>query len=231
MWQFLKRAAIPLRVAAAIVAAYLGYVFLARLTSDQRWAARQKPAQTAPERESKFAATYGGTALKVLQFYPRESVVTEGQSTLICYGVLNAKSLRIDPPVGSVYPALNRCVEVQPEHDTKYTLTAEGTDGTTATAAFTVAVKPDVANLPRITSFEVVKHSQELGRHYFTIAFSFENARTVTIDPPAFSPIEDSAPFGQFIVEPETTTTYTLTVIGKKGRKAQKQLTVEVPKG
>jgi uncharacterized protein YcnI len=33
------------------------------------------------------------------------------------------------------------------------------------------------------------------------------------------------------VVAPETTTTYTLTVMGKKGRKASKQLTVEVPKG
>ena len=94
-----------------------------------------------------------------------------------------------------------------------------------------MAVKPDVASLPRITAFQVVKHSLELGHHYFTIAFRFENARTVSIDPPAFSTIEDSAPFGQFMVAPEATTTYTLTVVGKKGRKAQKQLTVDVPKG
>ena len=229
MWQLLKRAQIPLSVGAILAVAYLGYVLLARYTATRHWAARQKSAEAAPD--PKFEATYGGTALKILLFYARDGVLTEGQSTVICYGVINAKSVRIDPPVAGVYPALNKCVEVQPEHDTKYTLTAEGNDGKTATAEFALAVKPDIANRPKITQFQVVKHSLELGHHYFTIAFRFENARTVMIDPPVFSTIQDSAPWGQCVVAPETTTTYTLTVVGKKGRKASKQLTVDVPKG
>ena len=233
MWQFLKRAEIPLRVAAVIAAAYIGYVLLARHTSDQHWTDRQKHAQAAPDaaQEAKFEATYGGTAVKILQFFAREGTITEGQGTVICYGLVNAKSVKIEPPVDGVHVALNNCVAVQPEHDTKYTMTAEGNDGQTATAAFTLSVKPDPGNIPKITAFQVVKHSLDLGRHYFTVAFRFQNARTVSIDPPVFSTIEDSAPFGQFVVVPETTTTYTLTVVGKKGRKAQKQLTIEVPKG
>jgi hypothetical protein len=51
------------------------------------------------------------------------------------------------------------------------------------------------------------------------------------IDPPVFGKLEDSAPFGQWVVTPDKTTTYTLTVIDKKGRKASKQLRLEVPKG
>lgn len=93
-----------------------------------------------------------------------------------------------------------------------------------------MAVKPDLANRPRINTFQVTKHTFEQGRHYFTIDFAFANASTVTIDPPVFAPLEDSAPFGQWVVTPEKTTTYTLTVMDKKGRKASKQLTVEVPK-
>jgi hypothetical protein len=230
VWELLKRAAIPLRVGVAIAAVYLGYVLLARYTADRRWMARQNRAQPTEEQKAKFAATYGGTTLKILQFYARDGVVTEDQSTVICYGVLNAKSVRIDPPVTGVYPALNRCVDIAPTHDTKYTLTAEGNDGGTATAEFTLAVKPDVANRPRITSFQVAKHSVEQGKHYFTVGFSFENASTVSIDPPVFSPIRDSAPFGQWMFAPEVTTTYTLTVMDKKGHKASKQLTLEVPK-
>jgi hypothetical protein len=91
-------------------------------------------------------------------------------------------------------------------------------------------VKPDVENRPRITKFAVVKHSFEEGHHYFTISFEFQNARKVSIDPPVFSPLEDSAPYGQWVVTPQTTTTYTLTVTDQKGRKASKELTIEVPK-
>lgn len=230
VWRLLKRAQIPLRVGAIAAAAYLGYVMLARHTANQRWMERQRSTQPRSGFDSKLAAIYGGSAVKILQFYARESVITEHQSTVICYGVVNAKSVRIDPPLAGVYPALNKCTEVAPEHDTKYTLTAEGKDGQSETAAFTLVVKPDLANRPRITKFQVVKHSFEEGRHYFTIDFQFENASRVTIDPPVFSAIEDSAPSGQWLVAPETSTTYTLTVMDKKGRKASKQLTVEVPK-
>jgi hypothetical protein len=230
MWEFLKRAEVSLRVVLILAAAYLGYVWLERHSSGRRLADSENRTADSDKRHE-LPAVYNGTALKIIHFYARDAAITEGQSTLICYGVLNAKSVRIDPPVTDAYPALNRCVEVAPEHDTKYILTSEGNDGQTATAEFSLTVKPDLENLPRITSFRVEKHTEERGHHYFTIAFQFQNARTVMIDPPIFSTLEDSAPFGQFVVGPEATTTYTLTVMDKKGRKAQKQLTVEVPKG
>jgi hypothetical protein len=201
-----------------------------RYSANQHLAEREKLAQPSDEQKAKFASTYVGTAVKILQFYARDGAITEDQSAVICDGVANAKSVRIDPPAGTVYPALNRCVDVAPQHDTKYTLTAEGNDGQTATAEFTLTVGPDVANRPRITSFQVLKHTVEQSKHYFTISFTFENARTVMIDPPVFKPLEDSAPFGNWVVTPEKTTTYTLTVVDKKGRKASKQLTIEVPK-
>jgi hypothetical protein len=133
------RLAIPLKVGAIVVAAYLGYVFLARYTSNQRWEARQRK-QEAPN--PAFEATYGGTAVKILQFYARDTTVIRGQETLLCYGVLNAQAVRIEPPVEDVHVALSHCVTVQPERDTRYTITAEGKDGQTASAALMLAVKP-----------------------------------------------------------------------------------------
>jgi hypothetical protein len=229
MWQLLRRAQVPLTVAMVIAVAYLGYVLLARHSNGRRWAVPRSV--TPSEAQARFDATYGGTAVKILQFYVRDGIITEDQSTLLCYGVLNARSVRIDPPVEGVSPALSNCVEIQPEHDTRYTMTVEGKDGRSLSAAVTVVVKPDPEQIPAITAFQVVKHREERGRHYFTIAFRFRNARQVSIDPPVFSPLENSAPWGQWMVAPETTTTYTLTVTGKKGRKASKKLTVEVPKG
>jgi hypothetical protein len=136
-----SRLEIPLKVAAIVVAAYLGYVFFARYTANQRWEARQRAqtAQAAPN--PAFEATYGGTAVKILQFYARDYTIAAGQETLLCYGVLNAKSVRIEPPVEDVHVALSHCVTVQPERDTRYTITAEGKDGQTASAALTLAVK------------------------------------------------------------------------------------------
>ena len=230
MRELLKRVQIPLRVGAAIALVYLGYIFLVRHSADQRYAERTTSAQPSKEEKSRFAETYGGTAVKILQFYARDGAISDDQSTVICYGVVNAKSVRIDPPVADVYPALNRCVDAAPQHETKYTLTAEGKDGKTVTAEFTLAVRPDLENRPRITSFAVAKHTVEQGRHYVLISFAFQNANKVSIDPPVFSPLEDSAPFGQWTVTPDKTTTYTLTVADKKGHKASRELTVEVPK-
>lgn len=96
------------------------------------------------------------------------------------------------------------------------------------TAEATITVHPDVENGPRITSFKVTKHSVDQGKHYFIIAWEFANARNVSIDPPVFGELKDSAPFGQWTVAPDKTTTYTLTVTDAKGRKASKKLTVEV---
>ncbi|MEI9975042.1 MAG: hypothetical protein WDO73_25130 [Ignavibacteriota bacterium] len=132
--------------------------------------------------------------------------------------------------MGEVYPALNRCLDVSPARDTKYTLTAEGADGKSTSAEFTLSVGPDVENLPRISSFKVTKHTVEQGKHYFKIAWEFTNARTVSIDPPVFGTLHDQAPFGEWLVSPDKTTTYTLTVVDQKGRRASKQLIVEVPK-
>jgi|SRR5271157_1049247 len=225
MLKVLRRAEIPLRVAVVIALVYLLYVFLARHSAEKRFAARPTASDGAT---AAFDAVYGGSDLKILQFYARDGVLYEGKSTVICYGVVNAKSVTIDPPTEGVSVSLNRCVEAAPKRDTTYVLTAEGENGKTASASFTIRVQADPDSLPRITSFAVAKHVVEKGRHIYTLAFAFQNGKDVSIDPPVFSPIEDSAPFGQFFVAPDKTTTYTLTVTGAFGHKAQKKLTVEV---
>jgi hypothetical protein len=140
VWEFFKRAQIPLTVALVITLAYLAYVFLARRTAEEHYEERQQRAEPTEAQKSKFNQTYGGSAVKILQFYARDSQLAPGQSTLVCYGVVNAKSVRIDPPIGDIYPALNRCLEVTPKRDTRYTITAEGNDGKTETSSFTIAV-------------------------------------------------------------------------------------------
>jgi hypothetical protein len=226
MRNVLRRAEIPLRVAVIVALAYLLYAFLARHSADRRFSGQHAASSDAAT--SARDAAYGGAGVKILQFYARDGVLYEGKSTLICYGLANAKSVTIDPPFPQgAYVAFNRCVEAAPKRDTTYVLTAEGQDGKTVSASFTIRVQADPDSLPRITSFAINKHVVEKGRHIYTLAFAFQNGKNVSIDPPVFSPIEDSAPFGQFFVAPDKTTTYTLTVTGAFGHKAQKKLTIE----
>jgi hypothetical protein len=166
--------------------------------------------------------------VQILQFYARDSVLTEGGKTVLCYGVSNARSVRIDPPVEGVGPALSRCVEVRPKRETLYTLIAEGSDGRTVSQAVTVRIGSDPAVLPKITAFQIVSCVKDYeGKPVFSLGFGAQNGELVSIDPPVFAPLHGSTS-GQFGVRPEKTTTYTLSVAGKNGHVARKQLTVDV---
>jgi hypothetical protein len=211
----------------ALAAAYLAWTFLSRSVSTSRWARRNQPAAEGGTAE--FARTYGGPDVKILQFYARDGNIVEGTKSVVCYGVLNAKSVRIEPRLEGVSPSLNRCVEVSAEKETRFTLTAEGSDGRSVSESFVLGVRPDEETLPRITSFAVTKRERDYtGKWIFSLSFSAQNPEEVSIDPPVFRPLHRS-PMGAFYVAPEKTTTYTLTVTGKRGHKATKSLTVQVP--
>jgi hypothetical protein len=79
--------------------------------------------------------------VRILQFYASVGSLTAGQKALLCYGVENAKSVRISPMLQGVYPSLSRCVEILPQHTTHYMIMAEGYDGQVATRSFTLSVQ------------------------------------------------------------------------------------------
>lgn len=221
-WQFTN---LLLRLTLLAAFVYLAFVFGNRLLEYRRrdFAAEREAARA----NSAFLKNYGGSDLRILQFYARDGHLIEGRSTVICYGVLNAKAVRIEPKVDGVSPSLNRCVEISPLHETTYTLTAEGTDGRTASSSFTLPVVPDEETLPRIKSFGIARQGVDRGRKFFVLSFTVENALTVAVDPPVI-PVLHGAPLGQFTVAPEKTTTYTLTVTGKHGHKSTRQVTVSL---
>jgi hypothetical protein len=82
-----------------------------------------------------------GTGLRILHFYPGKGEVAPGEALLICYGVRDAKAVRIDPPVEQIRPMWNRCLTVMPTRTTTYRLRAEGFDGDIVSASFTVEVR------------------------------------------------------------------------------------------
>jgi hypothetical protein len=79
--------------------------------------------------------------VRITRFYATTGMVVAGQKTQLCYGVENAKSVQISPLLSGVYPAVNRCLEIVPEHTTHYAIVAEGFDGRTATRFFTLVVQ------------------------------------------------------------------------------------------
>ncbi len=114
-----------------VTALYTGYILY------QRYEASQPPAPP-PERDP--LAAYG-SRVKILQFYTGNPIIAPGAKALLCYGVVNAKSVRLDPPVDNVWPSVSRCFEVIPTKTTRYTLTAEAADHSTAVESLEVKVR------------------------------------------------------------------------------------------
>ena len=77
-----------------------------------------------------------------MSFSAAPAVIQRGRPADLCYSVVNAKTLRMEPPDGDVYPALSHCLQVFPRKTTEYKLTAEDGEGHTATESFTIRVKP-----------------------------------------------------------------------------------------
>jgi len=167
------------------------------------------------------------TSVTILNFYASPGIITDGDQTTLCYGVAKAKTVRLDPPVQALSPSLNRCIQVAPEQDTQYTLTAAGEDGQAVSESFTIQVKDDPLRLPRVLYF-VAQKKENLNHPLYSLCFGVENASQVSIDPPVI-PTLQGAPRGCFYVTPDRTTTYTLLVAGHRGRTVQKKVTIPVP--
>lgn len=136
----LRRLAPYLTVAVVIALAYDGWIFLNRWSStrDSKRAEAQKQAQDA----RRTLEMLGGDRLKILDFYASPGAIRRGERASLCYGVNNAASVRIDPPVEQLHPAVSHCFQVEPAHDTEYKLIAEDAAGHSVTAAVTVKVRP-----------------------------------------------------------------------------------------
>jgi hypothetical protein len=83
-----------------------------------------------------------GTSVKILQFYTATREIGPGEKAILCYGVVNATAVRLDPPVERLWPAVSRCFDVTPVKSTRYTITAEGAEHTTVSESIEVTVRP-----------------------------------------------------------------------------------------
>jgi hypothetical protein len=211
----------PFLAAACLAAvAYCGWTFLSR-----RWPRHARPVPATTFGSAALDRIYGGNDVQIVSFSTRDGVLTEGQSTVVCYGVVNAKTVRLEPASGATPPSLSRCLEVAPKANTRYTLTVTGHDGRVATASLEVQVQPDAASFPKITSFKVVGTRMVNGRPLYALYFTAENAETVSVEPPVVAPLRRPV-YGHFSASPTEPTTYVITALGKKGRTDKRSLTL-----
>jgi hypothetical protein len=80
--------------------------------------------------------------LKIAGFYADPTAINPGRKSRLCYSVIDAKSVRIEPPVQDLYPALSFCFDVAPRKTTEYRLIAQDAGGHTVTAETAIQVRP-----------------------------------------------------------------------------------------
>jgi hypothetical protein len=122
---------------------YVIWIFFARWQENRQIQRRANEERTAKQLadDRQTVEQMGGKELGIQSFYASAGVVKRGESLQLCYGVANAKTVKLEPQDNPVWPSYNRCVEVSPKKDTSYTLTIQDAAGHTQTQSLDIKVK------------------------------------------------------------------------------------------
>lgn len=205
-------------VAVGIAIAHLAWVAALRFAGNRDFERRPAPSAAA---HPDFLPPSGST-VRILQFYASPVELTAGQEGILCYGVQNARSVRLDPAVDELKPAWNRCLAITPEHDTTYTLRAEGFDGAEATASFQLKVNP----APPYILFVALSDRVVNRGHPLTMCYGVTHATAARLDPIGYrlAPIEKAC----VRLYPPRTTDFTLVASDNGGRTDREKFRITV---
>lgn len=165
MW---KAARGVLAIAALIAALSLAVRLLERM--EQPATPVQKQAAVPPELNT--------AEVRILNFYaPRAP--ERGRPFTLCYGVVNAVKVEMDPPLAELFPSISRCVEATLQKDTRATLTAYGRDGRAVQVQIDLPVREPP---PEILFVDVSSREVRRGDR-FTICYGVRDAARVRVEP------------------------------------------------
>jgi len=130
-------------LALAIAAVAVGWIMVSRWQQNRSIERRdaEQRAQKRLENDRLAIEQLGGKELSIQSFYANPRTIHPGESAQLCYGVANAKTIKLEPQPNPVWPSYSRCVSVSPAHSTSYTLTIADDSGNTKTAVVEVTVQ------------------------------------------------------------------------------------------
>ena len=205
------------RIVLAVVLVQLGWTWLQRHDANLR--IRHLLEGRRPRADA-FIPDNGD--VKIVQFYARAAEIIDGNRNLICYGVRNAKTLRLEPAVENVAPSLVRCFWVEPKQDTTYRLIAEGFDGKRDEAAFDVKVRP----APPVFRMMAVSDKAIPPGEVVTVCYGVEHATAVRLDPIGWNLPAVTKNCIRFY--PKQTLDYTLVASGAAGLEEREKFRIAV---
>jgi hypothetical protein len=102
---------------------------------------REENARRQLESDRAALEQLGGKDLAIQGFYASPGAIHKGESAQLCYGVANAKTVKLEPQPNEVWPSHARCVSVSPQKTTTYTLTISDAAGETQIQSLQVKVE------------------------------------------------------------------------------------------
>ena len=131
------------KLAFTIAALIIFWIFFSRWWQNRSIEYRARQAQSEKQRTEDRATLeqMGGKELAIQTFYATPGEVRRGNPVQLCYGVANAKTVKLEPQSNPVWPSYSRCVEVTPAKTTAYTLTIADARGNTKSQSLTVTVR------------------------------------------------------------------------------------------
>lgn len=169
----------------------------------------------------------GPQPVKILQFYAGSASVARGEQVLICYGVENAKDVRLEPPIERITPSFNRCFQHSPAATSEIKLIATGADGSVSSKTLQLTVA-GVAPHPKgqlilffVSSGRSVAQGQQV-----TLCYDTRNASSVRIEP---SPTDRKLSTKDCVTaQVSHKTKFTLIASGVSGEQDRESLQVDV---
>jgi len=126
-----------------IVLLVVAWILFARWQENLSIERRSREEKSRKQLESDRVALeqFGGRELAIQSFYASPGAIHKGDSVQLCYGVANAKTVKLEPQPNAVWPSYARCVSVSPSKSTTYTLTISDASGNTKTQSIQVKVE------------------------------------------------------------------------------------------
>jgi hypothetical protein len=127
----------------AVAAIAVGWILFSRWRQTRESENRVKAQKTEQQREQDRLTLeqMGGKELAIQNFYASAGTIDRGQAVQLCYGVANAKSVKLEPQSNPVWPSYSRCLYVTPLETTVYTLIIADAAGNTKSASLEVKVR------------------------------------------------------------------------------------------
>ncbi len=178
-------------------------------------ACSQKPAEIAKSR------TPAAEPVRILMFYVNPEAPAVDEKTQLCYGVDNATTVRLEPPIEHLWPTPTRCFEV-PTRAATYTLIAERGDEKISRSVKVAPIPPRAMLFNVSVSKAEVKPGETI-----SVCFNARNSVRASITPgvwvgphgPSLGCIKD---------QPNHDTTYVIKAFGAGGDAATEETIVRV---